>query len=106
MGSKFSDGETDLEVISLGTECPEQYYVRHNGQQVGYIRVRWGKLAAMCPDVGGEIVHWGHTDGYGTLVGKFDHGLLFDALKSIAKYVRENAMTAKIRTGSEARNGA
>ena len=37
--------------------CPEQYDVDYNGKQVGYIRLRWGRLAVKYPDVGGEIIY-------------------------------------------------
>lgn len=38
--------------------CPEQYDVfDENGNQVGYVRLRWGSLYATCPDVGGDTVY-------------------------------------------------
>lgn len=41
----------DVQILSLGTECPEQYAAYDpGGKQIGYIRVRWGYCVAWCPD--------------------------------------------------------
>lgn len=38
--------------------CPEQYDVfDKDGNQVGYVRLRWGGLTAQCPDVGGIYIY-------------------------------------------------
>lgn len=38
--------------------CPEQYDVTDcNGKQVAYVRLRWGGLSVVVPDVGGELIH-------------------------------------------------
>ena len=37
--------------------CPEQYDVYLEGKQVGYVRLRWGRLYCAYPDVGGEIIY-------------------------------------------------
>lgn len=37
--------------------CPEQYDVFSGGDQVGYIRLRWGKLSCEAPEYGGETVY-------------------------------------------------
>lgn len=37
--------------------CPEQYDVFYNESQVGYIRLRWGRLTVEYPDVGGELIY-------------------------------------------------
>ena len=46
-----------LDFVQTCSGCPEQYDVFHNGEQVCYIRLRWGSLYAECPDVGGEIIY-------------------------------------------------
>jgi hypothetical protein len=37
--------------------CPEQYDAYYEGNMVGYIRLRWGRLTATYPDVGGKLVY-------------------------------------------------
>lgn len=38
--------------------CPEQYEVLdENGNMMAYIRLRWGYLYAVCPDIGGTVVY-------------------------------------------------
>ncbi len=38
--------------------CPEQYDVKDkSGNQVAYIRFRWGELKCEYPDVGGEVIY-------------------------------------------------
>lgn len=38
--------------------CPEQYDVfDRDGEQVGYVRLRWGYLSCEYPDVGGELLY-------------------------------------------------
>lgn len=37
--------------------CPEQYDVYLEGDQVGYVRLRWGTLRCDYPDVGGEMIY-------------------------------------------------
>jgi hypothetical protein len=38
--------------------CPEQYDVyTKNGQQVGYVRLRWGELRVDYPKVGCEVIY-------------------------------------------------
>ena len=46
-----------LDFIETCFACPEQYDVFINGEQVCYVRLRWGSLYAECPDVGGETVY-------------------------------------------------
>lgn len=36
---------------------PEQYDVYHGKQQVGYLRLRWGRFSARYPNVGGVVVY-------------------------------------------------
>lgn len=39
--------------------CPEQYDVYdNNGEQVGYVRLRWGNLICEYPYVGGEEIYY------------------------------------------------
>lgn len=46
-----------LDFVQTCFACPEQYDVFNNGEQVCYVRLRWGCLYAECPDVGGERVY-------------------------------------------------
>lgn len=60
----------DLEFIGTCSACPEQYDVvirSHEGDryQVGYVRLRYGKLYCAFPDVGGNIVYrHNYNDNY------------------------------------------
>lgn len=47
----------DLKLDKTCESCPEQYNVYYDGQQIGYIRRRWDKIWAHCPNVFGEVVH-------------------------------------------------
>lgn len=49
-----------------GGLCPEQYDVwDSNDNLIGYVRLRWGRLTCVCPDVGGECVYkTGIGDGW------------------------------------------
>lgn len=43
--------------------CPEQYDVKDkNGNQVAYIRFRWGVIECDYPDVGGEVIYRHYFD--------------------------------------------
>lgn len=42
--------------------CPEQYDVYLEGKLVAYVRLRYAKLAAYVPDVGGRQVHLHYWD--------------------------------------------
>ncbi|MBA5844871.1 hypothetical protein, partial [Escherichia coli] len=48
-----------------GGECPEQYEVYLNGQQVAYLRLRHRRFTVQCPDVGGEGVYMSNPQGDG-----------------------------------------
>jgi len=51
--------------------CPEQYdIINGRGQQVGYVRLRWGHLTCDYPDVGGEEIY-SATIGDGAWTGCF-----------------------------------
>lgn len=45
--------------------CPEQYVVRKDGVQIGYLRLRHGHFRANYPDHGGEVVYEADTEGDG-----------------------------------------
>ena len=52
--------------------CPEQYDVfNKDGEQVGYIRLRWGHLRCDVPDCGGETIYEHHFSN--GLKGSFDN---------------------------------
>jgi hypothetical protein len=46
-----------IELTETCGACPEQYDAMHNGERVGYLRLRWGWLTVTCPWVGGEVVY-------------------------------------------------
>lgn len=51
--------------------CPEQYevYDKSRTKHLCYVRLRWGRLAAYCPDVGGACIY--EADIGGDLTGAF-----------------------------------
>ena len=59
--------------------CPEQYDVRDDaGNQVGYLRLRFGRFYAAYPDAGGEIVFekiWRGDDYKGCFDSDEERGL-------------------------------
>lgn len=57
----------DYEFVCTCSACPEQYDVfDKDGNQVGYVRLRWGSLYAECPYVGGtEVYRSGVGDNWG-----------------------------------------
>ncbi len=45
----------DIQLVKTCECCPEQYDAWDSqGNIVGYIRVRWGYMAAYCPDAGSD----------------------------------------------------
>lgn len=47
-----------LNFIKTCSAYPEQYDVQDEcGNQVGYVRLRWGELKCDYPDVGGEVIY-------------------------------------------------
>lgn len=41
----------DIRLVQITGEYPEQYKAYdHNGNQIGYVRIRWGYCVAWCPD--------------------------------------------------------
>lgn len=54
-----------LEFEKTCTACPEQYDVFLEGEQVGYVRLRWGHLTVDCPDVNGVQVYSACPVGHG-----------------------------------------
>ena len=70
--------------------CPEQYDVvlQETGEQVGYVRLRWGNLTCEYPDVGGTVIYSANIGD--EFNGMFESGLqrsacLHDIAKSILK---------------------
>lgn len=42
--------------------CPEQYNVYDsNGKQVGYVRLRWGELSCIYPDIYGKEIYYANV---------------------------------------------
>lgn len=61
----------DLNFICTCDACPEQYDVKDlDGNQVAYVRLRWGYLYCACPDCGCEKVY--ETDIGDGLTGCFE----------------------------------
>lgn len=47
-----------FDFVQTSSGCPEQYDVfDKNGNQVCYVRLRWGSLTARCPDVDGVYIY-------------------------------------------------
>ena len=55
-----------LTFVETCSACPEQYDVMdNNGNQVAYVRLRWGGLQCEVPDCWGEIIYsHGFDDGW------------------------------------------
>ena len=51
----------ELELVQTCGACPEQYDVFHNGEQVGYMRLRNGIFRAECPNCGGDLVFYSES---------------------------------------------
>ena len=47
----------ELTLVQTCVACPEQYDVFRDGEQVGYLRYRWGYFTAKTPDAGGTVVY-------------------------------------------------
>ena len=61
----------EIEFRMTCSGCPEQYDVfDEDGNQIAYVRLRWGTLYCECPDCGGDTVYETYfNDGY---KGRFD----------------------------------
>lgn len=59
----------ELELVQTCGACPEQYDVFHNGEKVGYMRLRNGTFRVECPDCDGELVYL--SESYRTGAGSF-----------------------------------
>lgn len=60
MFEDYEDFESDgLKFVSTCLACPEQYdvYDLQTKKQVGYVRLRWGRLRVDYPDVRGHTVY-------------------------------------------------
>lgn len=87
----YEDFESDgLKFVCTCFACPEQYdvYDIKTKEQVGYVRLRWGRLRVDCPDVGGYTVYeYSFPDG---LQGCFDsYEQRTEHLTKIAKVINE-----------------
>ena len=53
--------------------CPEQYDVfDEDGNQVAYVRLRWGCLSARSPDVGGADIYYDYVGDASSSTGCFE----------------------------------
>jgi hypothetical protein len=73
----------DLHFVLTCASCPEQYDVFDaEGNQVGYVRFRWGHLTCEYPDCGGEVVYeTNFDDGWqGCFVSDDDRRLFLEEI--------------------------
>lgn len=73
--------------------CPEQYEVYdENGKHVAYVRLRWGYLYAVCPDVGGDMVYEYEFEGdQGCFVNNVERAIHLNRIaNAIEIFYREN----------------
>jgi hypothetical protein len=76
-----------LRLVQTCGACPEQYDVFDGERQVGYLRLRYGRFTAECPDAGGELVYEGAPKGDGIFdPGERDCFLRF-AVDAIQRWV-------------------
>lgn len=59
-----------VDFIETCVACPEQYDVFIEGKEVGYVRLRWGRLSVRYPCVGGKEVYT--FDWVDPLLGEFE----------------------------------
>lgn len=76
-----------LELIRTCHACPEQYDVKLDGKQVGYLRLRHGSFTAEYPDCGGRLVYQANPKGDGIFESEERDLYLRKALEAIAKEV-------------------
>jgi len=89
----------NLEFVGTCGSCPEQYDVvlAKDGKryQVGYVRLRWGRVRAYCPDVYGDRVYShifvddGLKGGFDDEIERLEH--LEKIAASIQDWFKENA---------------
>ena len=53
------------ELVLTNADCPEQYDVFKDGEQVAYFRLRHGFFSAECPEACEELVYEAKTKGSG-----------------------------------------
>lgn len=66
--------------------CPEQYDVRLDGEQVGYLRLRHGIFEAEVPDAGGAEVYHAEPVGDGMFEDDERDGYLEAAVRAIHEH--------------------
>lgn len=69
-----SVGTYNFEFYETCGGCPEQYDVRLEDTQVGYVRLRWAHLRCDYPDVGGETIYdhnWSGEEALDGYLGEF-----------------------------------
>lgn len=54
-----------IRLVKTCSGCPEQYDAFLSGEQVGYLRLRYGCFTVQYPDDDGEVVYSACPDGYG-----------------------------------------
>ncbi len=76
-----------IELIETCGACPEQYEARHNGVEVGYLRLRHGYFSVTCPSVSGDLVYEAYPEGDGIFEGHERKKYLKKAKKAIKKWI-------------------
>ena len=77
-----------LRFVCTCAACPEQYDVKKDGRQIGYVRLRFGGLRAEYPDCGGEMIITHNIDdcsGWFDSASQRHHWLHTIALALLAK---------------------
>ena len=84
-------GAADIELEMTCGACPEQYWAKHQGRVVGYLRLRHGYFTVNCPDVGGIEVYEARPLGDGIFYDHEREGYLWKAKQAVANWVNSVA---------------
>lgn len=75
--------EKDIKLVKTCNACPEQYDAYHNGEKVGYLRLRHGNFSVTYPDIGGKIIYQANPIGDGAFIHDESAKYLSEARKAI-----------------------
>ena len=70
--------------------CPEQYDVYKHGEQVAYLRLKYGVFSVYYPDVGGELIFRANPDGDGWFTDEERDLFLECAVSAIKRKMKKN----------------
>lgn len=80
-----------IELVKTCEACPEQYDAFRNGEQVGYLRLRWGLFRVRCPNSGGDIVLEMEPNGDGVFDPDERDVYLGLAIEAIQGWIEDHA---------------